>query len=62
MSKNKKKSRYRVHYSICVNGTRHEKDYPLDAHDEKEAEKLLRQKMTISPDSEFEFHSAQLIS
>lgn len=62
MKQPQKKSRYRVHYTVTVNGTPYEKDAPFMASSDNDAESQLRDTMKHFPETDYIINHTELIS
>jgi len=58
----KEKSRYRVHYTVTVNGTPYEKDAPFMASNDKDAESQLWETMKHFPETDYMINHTEIIS
>lgn len=58
----RKNEKYRVHYSVFVNGTEYPKDLPYDAPDEQHAEEQLKKQMRSFPESEYKITKTVKVS
>jgi len=61
MKKPQPKQRYRVHYTVTVNGTPYEKDAPFLARNDKDAEDQLRNTMKSFPETDYVINYTELI-
>lgn len=57
-----KLDRFRVFYSVFVNGTEYPKDVPFDAIDSKHAEDQLEHSLKNFPENEYKIHRTEKIS